>query len=207
MRLAFGLRFGLDLLQRALLLDAKLFQGWIVVDEILRNRPRRIGGDLARGLARRRRLAPRATSAPCYRQSGAVRSRCCRRRRRATAPLRVSEAKALVYGARKRIATLANSRRVAARMRSPARSRAICTKTPDVARALATTPQDEAACRRRKKVEMLFAHLKRILRLGSLRLRGPCGAKDEFLLAATAQKSRRLARLRPARAAMGATAA
>ncbi len=35
---------------------------------------------------------------------------------------------------------------------------------------------------------MLFAHLKRILRLGRLRLRGPCGAKDEFLLAATAQK-------------------
>jgi hypothetical protein len=44
---------------------------------------------------------------------------------------------------------------------------------------------------------MLFAHLKRILRLGRLRLRGPCGAKDEFLLAATAQNLRRLARLRP----------
>jgi transposase len=68
----------------------------------------------------------------------------------------------------------------------------------DVARALAVTPEYEAACRRRKKVEMLFAHLKRILRLGRLRLRGPCGAKDEFLLAATAQNLRRLARLRPA---------
>jgi hypothetical protein len=55
----------------------------------------------------------------------------------------------------------------------------------DVARALASTPEYEAACRRRKKVEMLFAHLKRILRVGRLRLRGPCGAKDEFLLAAT----------------------
>ena len=53
------------------------------------------------------------------------------------------------------------------------------------------------ACRRRKKVEMLFAHLKRILSLGRLRLRGPNGAKDEFLLAATAQNLRRLARLRP----------
>jgi hypothetical protein len=41
--------------------------------------------------------------------------------------------------------------------------------------------------RERKKVEMLFAHLKRILGLGKLRLRGPSGAKDEFLLAATAQ--------------------
>ena len=44
---------------------------------------------------------------------------------------------------------------------------------------------------------MLFAHLKRILRLARLRLRGPNGAKDEFLLAATAQNLRRLARLRP----------
>ena len=45
---------------------------------------------------------------------------------------------------------------------------------------------------------MLFAHLKRILRMGRLRLRGPCGARDEFLLAATTQNLRRLAKLRPA---------
>jgi hypothetical protein len=77
----------------------------------------------------------------------------------------------------------------------------------DVARALVGTPEYEAACRRRKKVEMLFAHLKRILRLGRLRLRGPCGAKDEFLLAATAQNLRRLARLRPAAPPMAAMAA
>jgi transposase len=77
----------------------------------------------------------------------------------------------------------------------------------DVARALVGTPEYEAACRRRKKVEMLFAHLKRILRLGRLRLRGPCGAKDEFLLAATAQNLRRLARLRPAMSPMEAVAA
>jgi hypothetical protein len=38
---------------------------------------------------------------------------------------------------------------------------------------------------------MLFAHLKRILGLGKLRLRGPSGAKDEFLLAATAQNLRK----------------
>ena len=44
---------------------------------------------------------------------------------------------------------------------------------------------------------MLFAHLKQILRLARLRLRGPNGARDEFLLAATAQNLRRLARLRP----------
>ena len=35
--------------------------------------------------------------------------------------------------------------------------------------------------------EMLFAHLKRILKLDRLRLKRPNGARDEFLLAATAQ--------------------
>lgn len=66
----------------------------------------------------------------------------------------------------------------------------------DVARALANTPAYERSRHRRKKVEMLFAHLKRILRLGRLRLRGPKGARDEFLLAATAQNLRKLAKLR-----------
>jgi hypothetical protein len=36
---------------------------------------------------------------------------------------------------------------------------------------------------------MLFAHLKRILGLGKLRLRGPSGAKDEFLLTCHRPKS------------------
>ena len=51
--------------------------------------------------------------------------------------------------------------------------------------------------RQRKKVEMLFAHLKRILKLDRLRLRGPNGAKDEFLLAATAQNLRKMAKIIP----------
>jgi hypothetical protein len=42
---------------------------------------------------------------------------------------------------------------------------------------------------------MLFAHLQRILKLDRLRLRGPNGAKDEFLLAANAQPPRKLAKL------------
>jgi len=67
----------------------------------------------------------------------------------------------------------------------------------DVARAIAETPDYQRSRHRRKKVEMLFAHLKRILRLGRLRLRGPSGARDEFLLAATAQNLRKLAKLRP----------
>jgi hypothetical protein len=41
---------------------------------------------------------------------------------------------------------------------------------------------------------MLFAHLKRILKLDRLRLRGLSGAKDEFLLAATAQNLMRMAK-------------
>jgi transposase len=67
----------------------------------------------------------------------------------------------------------------------------------DVAREIAKTPKYELARHRRKKVEMLFAHLKRILHLHRLRLRGPSGARDEFLLAATAQNLRKLAKLRP----------
>ena len=44
---------------------------------------------------------------------------------------------------------------------------------------------------------MLFAHLKRIMQFDRLRLRGPCGARDEFHLAAIAQNLRKLAKLRP----------
>ena len=66
----------------------------------------------------------------------------------------------------------------------------------DLARSLASTPAFDRSRHLRKKIEMLFAHLKRILRLGRLRLRGPNGARDEFLLAATAQNLRKLAKLR-----------
>jgi hypothetical protein len=55
--------------------------------------------------------------------------------------------------------------------------------------------QPRLSRRERKKSEMRFAHLKRILKLGRLRLRGPRGAQDEFVLAAIAQNLRRLASL------------
>jgi transposase len=67
----------------------------------------------------------------------------------------------------------------------------------DLARDLSETDAYLTSRRERKKVEMLFAHLKRILKLDRLRLRGPNGAKDEFLLAATAQNLRKLAKLIP----------
>ena len=81
--------------------------------------------------------------------------------------------------------------------KEPARKipRSIYEEARDVARALAKTEAFEQSCRDRKRVEMLFAHLKRILRLGRLRLRGPRGAQFEFTLAAIAQNLRRLAKL------------
>ena len=72
--------------------------------------------------------------------------------------------------------------------------RSIYEEARDVARAIARTSAFEQSGRDRKRIEMLFAHLKRILRLGRLRLRGPCGAQFEFTLAAIAQNLRRLAK-------------
>jgi len=86
--------------------------------------------------------------------------------------------------------------------------RSIYEEARDVARALAKTEAFEQSRRDRKRVEMLFAHLKRILKLGRLRLRGPRGAQDEFTLAAIAQNLRRLAKLmvRPPPAAVACAA-
>ena len=66
-----------------------------------------------------------------------------------------------------------------------------------MAREIADDDEWSTSRRERKKVEMLFAHLKRILRLDRLRLRGPNGARDEFHLAAAAQNLRKLAKLIP----------
>ena len=65
----------------------------------------------------------------------------------------------------------------------------------DTARRITGTERYRQSSRERKKVEMLFAHLKRILHFDRLRLRGLSGARDEFLLAATAQNLRRMAKL------------
>ena len=80
----------------------------------------------------------------------------------------------------------------------------------DMVRDIFKTDAYVIAMRQRKKVEMLFAYLKRILKLDRLRLRGPNGAKDEFPShcpagkrsaaerdAATAQNLRKLAKLVP----------
>ena len=72
-------------------------------------------------------------------------------------------------------------------------TRSIYEQAREIARSLRGTPAFERSRQGRKRIEMLFAHLKRILKMGRLRLRGPCGAQDEFLLAATAQNLRKLA--------------
>jgi transposase len=74
-------------------------------------------------------------------------------------------------------------------------SRDIDEDVRDQVRALADTEAFQLSCRERKKVEVRFAHMKRILKLDRLRLRGLSGARDEVLLTATAQNLRRLARL------------
>lgn len=73
--------------------------------------------------------------------------------------------------------------------------RSIYEPARDRARAIAKTDAYYVSRCERKKVEMLFAHLKSILKLDRLRLRGPTGANDEFLLTATAQNLRKMAKL------------
>jgi hypothetical protein len=82
---------------------------------------------------------------------------------------------------------------------APARKilRSIHEGARDMARDIAATEAYASSRCERKKIEMLFAHLKRILKLDRLRQRGPNGARDEFHLAATAQNLRKLAKLIP----------
>ena len=62
-----------------------------------------------------------------------------------------------------------------------------------MARSIAQTSEYKQSLRDRKKLQILFAHLKHIMKLASLRLRALSGARDEFLMAATAQNLRLIA--------------
>jgi hypothetical protein len=77
----------------------------------------------------------------------------------------------------------------------------------DVARDIAKIRPYRQSRKDRKKVEILFAHLKRILNLTRLTLRGMSGAQDEFLPVAIAQNLRRMAKSRYPSPAYGAFAA
>ena len=108
----------------------------------------------------------------------------------------VHEGKTLPYRARSSTAMYTRTNRTAVQ-KEPSRKipRDIHEHARDVARSFAGTEGFETSRRERKKIEMRFAHLKRILKLGRLRLRGPRGAQDEFVRAAVAQNLRRLASL------------
>ena len=83
-----------------------------------------------------------------------------------------------------------------------------CAKTPsrkiprdineaarDYARSLNGSDAYNQSARDRKKIERLFGEAKRNMAMTRLRLRGLAGAKDEFLLTATVQNLKRLAKL------------
>jgi transposase len=80
----------------------------------------------------------------------------------------------------------------------PARkvTRSVYEGARDLTREITASDAYRVSSRQRKKVEMLFAHLKRILKLDRLRLRGPNGTKDEFHLAAAAQNLRKLVKMK-----------
>jgi len=75
-------------------------------------------------------------------------------------------------------------------------ARSIYESSRDVARDICETPEYLQSRKDRKKVEVLFAHLKRNMNFDRLRLRGITGAHDEFLLAATVQNLKKLAQKR-----------
>jgi hypothetical protein len=59
-------------------------------------------------------------------------------------------------------------------------ARSLYESARDVARTVCTTPAYEQSRKDRKKVVMLFAHLKRILKLDRLRLRGQMARETNF---------------------------
>ena len=65
----------------------------------------------------------------------------------------------------------------------------------DYTQSLMETEAYRISSTERKKIERLFGEVKHILGLTRLRLRGLTGARDEFLLAATVQNLKRLAKL------------
>ena len=93
-------------------------------------------------------------------------------------------------------ATHVRSNRSAAQRNHHARSRAITMSMLETLPGRWPAPRASSGSGMSgKKIEMRFAHLKRILMLDRLRLGGPRGVQEEFVLAAIAQNLRRLAAL------------
>jgi transposase len=81
----------------------------------------------------------------------------------------------------------------------PARkvTRSVHEAARDIARDIRKTDAYLTSFIQRRRVEMLFAHLKRYIGMTMMRLRGPKGATEQFQMAATAQNLRKLAKMVP----------
>ncbi len=108
----------------------------------------------------------------------------------------ITKADTIIYRASARdCATCPMKEQCCPNMTSRKIHRSVHEQARDVARNIATTAEYQRSRYERRKVEMLFAHLKSILNLGRLRLHGLSGARDEFTLAAAVQNLRRMAKL------------
>jgi hypothetical protein len=133
----------------------------------------------------------------CYRCPGGQHLQARRRNFKDARGSTVTKAKTIIYSASQhdcRGCTLKSHCCPNTANRKIARS--IYETSRDVARDICETPEYLQSRKDRKKVEVLFAHLKRIMNFDRLRLRGITGAHDEFLLAATVQNLKKLAQQR-----------
>jgi IS5 family transposase len=75
-------------------------------------------------------------------------------------------------------------------------ARSIFEEAREATRKVLKSREYEQSFKDRRKVEVLFGHLKRNMHFDRLRLRGLTGANDELALAATAQNLKKLANMR-----------
>ena len=75
-------------------------------------------------------------------------------------------------------------------------ARSVFEESREFTRKVLKSKEYEQSFKDRRKVEVLFGHLKRNMNFDRLRLRGLSGANDEFILAATAQNLKKLANMR-----------
>lgn len=105
--------------------------------------------------------------------------------------------KTIIYRARKAQCDACDKKVHCCPSREPRKiARSIYEDSREIARNITKSAAYRQSFKDRKKVEVLFGHLKRVLNLDRLRLRGLTGARDEFTLAATVQNLRKLAQQR-----------
>ena len=136
-------------------------------------------------------------NADCYRCPGGQQLQARRRNFKDARGATVTKAKTIIYSASQHDCRGCNLKpQCCPNTANRKIARSIYEASRDVARDICETPEYLQSRKDRKKVEVLFAHLKRIMNFDRLRLRGITGAHDEFLLAATAQNLKKLAQLR-----------